>query len=308
MSKDWPLVSLGDVLTHRKQFIILEDTKTYKRCRVQLHAKGILLRDMVPGAEIKTKQQQVCQTGEFLVAEIDAKVGGFGIVPENLAGAVVSSHYFLFKINEDCMERRWLHFMTQTPQFREQVAAQGSTNYAAIRPRDVLGYKIPLPPLPEQQRIVARIEVLAGKIEQAQGLRQQTVGMVEQVKAAEERRIWSDDALKGAPALGDVTTFLTRGRHSQQGESKHFLIKTQHVQMGRYIRTNMTLDADVAARVAPAAVAKPGDILIACSAAGCLGALPFTTTWSERRLLILTLLSLDQTKIMFFPNTCTHTL
>lgn len=47
-----------------------------------LHAKGIVLRDELPGALIKIKSQQVCRSGEFLVAEIDAKVGGFGIVPD----------------------------------------------------------------------------------------------------------------------------------------------------------------------------------------------------------------------------------
>ena len=57
-----------------------------------------------------------------------------------------------------------------------QVRAQGSTNYAAIRPNDVLGYQLPLPPLPEQRRIVARIEELAAKINEAQVLRKQSVG------------------------------------------------------------------------------------------------------------------------------------
>jgi len=175
MSKAWPLVPLGEVVTHRKEFIRINDLETYKRCRVQLHAQGIVLRDIVPGAEIKTKEQQICRAGEFLVAEIDAKVGGFGIVPESLDGAIVSSHYFLFVLDETILDRRFLDFFVRTPAFREQVSAQGSTNYAAIRPKDVLGYRIPLPSLPEQQRIVARIEELAAKIEEARGLRQQTV-------------------------------------------------------------------------------------------------------------------------------------
>ncbi len=84
---------LGDVVAHRKQFINIDDTATYRRPRVQLHAQGIVLRDELPGALIKTKTQQLCRAGELLVAEIDAKVGGFGIVPEGLDGAIVSSHY-----------------------------------------------------------------------------------------------------------------------------------------------------------------------------------------------------------------------
>ena len=49
--------------------------------------------------------------------------------------------------------------------------AKGTTGYAAVRPRNLLTCKIPLPPLDEQQRIVARIEQLAAKIEEARGLR-----------------------------------------------------------------------------------------------------------------------------------------
>lgn len=96
----YPLVPLGEVLSHRKEFIEIDDLGTYKRCRVQLHAQGIVLRDVVVGAEVKTKRQQVCRTGEFLVAEIDAKLGGFGIVPPELNEAIVSSHYFLFEVDE----------------------------------------------------------------------------------------------------------------------------------------------------------------------------------------------------------------
>jgi type I restriction enzyme S subunit len=168
----WPKVRLGDVLTHRKEFVTIDDLQTYKRPRVQLHAQGIVLRDEVPGALIKTKKQQVCREGEFLVAEIDAKVGGFGIVPSSLGGSIVSSHYFLFVVDESKLDRQFLDFFVRTPAFREQVAAQGSTNYAAIRPAHVLAYEIPLPLLAEQRRIVAHIEALAAKIAEARSLRQ----------------------------------------------------------------------------------------------------------------------------------------
>ena len=173
MNKGFPMVPLGRVIRHHKEFISIDDLETYKRCRVQLHAQGIVLRDIVSGSEIKTKKQQVCRAGEFLVAEIDAKVGGFGIVPDDLDRAIVSSHYFLFQVDEAALDRRFLQFFIRTPTFREQVSAQGSTNYAAIRPNDVLGYEIPLPLLEEQRRIVVRIDELAAKIDEARGLRRE---------------------------------------------------------------------------------------------------------------------------------------
>ena len=169
----WPVVQLVEVIRQRNGFVLIDDFTEYKRCRVQLHAQGIVLRDTVSGAEIKTKKQQVCKTGDFLVAEIDAKVGGFGIIPHELDSAIVSSHYFLFEVNDEKLDRRFLDFFIRTPAFRDQVTAQGSTNYAAIRPNDVLGYEIPLPPLPEQRRIVARIAELAAKVNEARGLQEQ---------------------------------------------------------------------------------------------------------------------------------------
>lgn len=164
--RQWPKVALGEVLKHRKEFILLDDTEHYKRCRVQLHAKGVVLRDTVPGSDIKTKRQQVCHAGEFLVAEIDAKMGGFGIVPESLEGAVVSSHYFLFEIDDTKLDRSFLDYFIRTTGFRNQVEAQGSTNYAAIRPASVLGYQMPLPSPLEQQAIVSRFDTLADKVRQ----------------------------------------------------------------------------------------------------------------------------------------------
>ena len=179
LRRDWSLAPLGKALSYRKEFIEIDDMQSYKRCRVQSYGKGVVLRDNVTGMEIKTKRQQVCRAGEFLVAEIDAKVGGFGVVPEELDGAIVSSHYFLYEIDDRELDRAYLGYYVRTPFFQDQVSAQGSTNYAAIRPQHVLEYVIPLPPPDEQHRIVAHIEALAARIDEARGLR---AGALEEAK------------------------------------------------------------------------------------------------------------------------------
>lgn len=151
----FPSVRLAELITQRKGFITINDAETYSRCRVQLRAQGVVLRDRVAGSAIKTKKQQVCRAGDFLVAEIDAKLGGFGIVPPELDGAVVSSHYFLFDVREERLRRDYLALCLRTEFFQKQVQATGSTNYAAIRPHHVLDYSIPLPSLTEQARLVS---------------------------------------------------------------------------------------------------------------------------------------------------------
>jgi len=148
------LVELSEILTHRKEYFTIKDNCLYKRCRVQTRGQGVVLRDEVLGKEIKTKKQQVCKVDDFLVAEIDAKVGGYGIVPDYLDGAIVSGHYFLFEINKSKVLPDFLSILVKCKDFSKQIKATGSTNYAAIRPYHVLEYIIPLPSLHEQYRIV----------------------------------------------------------------------------------------------------------------------------------------------------------
>ena len=83
--------------------------------------------------------------------------------------------------------------------------------------------------------------------------------------------IWPDALLEDAKTLDAVTTYLARGRHSSQGDSRICLIKTQHVQMGHCIESDLRLSPTVTDKVLAEQVVRKGDILIACSAAGCLG-------------------------------------
>ena len=48
------------------------------------------------------------------MAEIDAKVGGFGIVPEALNDSIVSSHYFLFVVAHSTHRDQSVHSIVIT--------------------------------------------------------------------------------------------------------------------------------------------------------------------------------------------------
>jgi type I restriction enzyme S subunit len=132
------------------------DKREYLRVTARTRNQGIELRDRVPGDKIRTKRQQVVRAGDLLVAEIDAKVGGFGLVPPDLDGAIVSSHYFLFEIDNSKLLKSWLDQFVRAGKLQRQVDAVGSTNYASIRPQDILTFQIPLPNIAEQ-RLASRI-------------------------------------------------------------------------------------------------------------------------------------------------------
>ena len=162
----WTWDFLSKALRHRKEFITIDDDTRYQRVTVQLHGRGIVPRDVVEGSEIKTKRQQIIRANDLLVAEIDAKMGGFGIVPASLGGAIVSSHYFTFAIDTKLLLTGFLDGLIRVGFVTRSIetSVRGSLNYAAIRPAHILGIRFPFAPVvPDQRRVIRRMTD-AGKV------------------------------------------------------------------------------------------------------------------------------------------------
>jgi type I restriction enzyme S subunit len=121
------------------------------------------------------KRHQIAKAGQVILSEIWGKKGAVGFVPSEGDGALCTSHFFLFDVREDRIDRRWLQALFDVNYLQDQlnVEAKGTTGYAAVRPKNLLTCEIPLPPLSDQQRIVTRIEELAAKIDEAHSLRHQ---------------------------------------------------------------------------------------------------------------------------------------
>ncbi|TFU25466.1 restriction endonuclease subunit S [Thermus tengchongensis] len=153
LPEEWQVVRLGEVATQRKRFITVKETVSYMRPTIKLRGQGMVLRDIVLGSSLKIKKQQVCRAHDLVVAEIDAKLGGFAVVPPSLDGAILSSHYFVFELHKEKIVPEFVSYLVKLPLLQRQVEARGSTNYASVRPSQVVNYLIPLPPLPEQRAI-----------------------------------------------------------------------------------------------------------------------------------------------------------
>jgi len=273
MTAGWPGVHLGAILRRSKEAVELQPEAQYRELTVRLWGKGVVLRGMVAGAEVAASRRMVARRGQLIVSRIDARNGALGIVPDELDGAIVSSDFPAFDFASDIVEPAYFGWMCRSAPFiREcQHASEGTTNRVRLQEDRFLAIEIPLPSLIEQQQLVARIEELATEIVTARSLRQQASDELERMVTAEELRLWSSEMLADAPTLVSLTSFLARGRQSEQGESEHFLVKTQHVQQARYVATRLRLAPHAAMKVHPTAILRNRDILIACSAAGCLG-------------------------------------
>ena len=162
---EWQKVKIGDVMSHRKEAILIDDAVEYKLCRVQLHRRGVVLRNLQYGAEIKTKKQYPCKKDDFIFAEMDSKLGGYGVIPEELEGAIVSSHYYLFEVNQKKLLVDFLKILLKTQVIQDQIKPTGSTNYASVRPKEFLNFTLLIPDVKTQHEIVIKFQNFQKKYE-----------------------------------------------------------------------------------------------------------------------------------------------
>jgi type I restriction enzyme, S subunit len=150
------LVQIGSFLRKSRLKILIEDDKIYQRVTVKINNKGIGPRDSEIGKNIGTKQQYLVKSGQFLMSKIDARNGAFGLVPENLEGAIVTNDFPVFDVNKSVINPEFLVLITTTKEFIKfaQSCSSGTTNRQRIDIDLFLNVKIPLPSLPEQNRIV----------------------------------------------------------------------------------------------------------------------------------------------------------
>jgi type I restriction enzyme S subunit len=167
------MVQLGEVLSQYTEYIDTPEPREYRKLSVKLYGRGVILDAPANGATLKMMRHQIAKSGQVILSEIWGKKGAIGFVPEEGDGALCTSHFFLFDTAIDKLDRRWLQAIFDANYLQAQLDAEakGTTGYAAVRPKILLACEIPLPPLPEQRRIVARIEQLAVKINEARGLR-----------------------------------------------------------------------------------------------------------------------------------------
>jgi len=172
----FPKVPLRSALQKVEESVAIEPEKTYKQVTVRLLHRGVVLRGQQAGADIRTTRQWGVRGGQILLSRIDARNGAIGLVPFDLDGAIVTNDFWAFEAGRGVAEPRFLDAYFGTPEFIEACkrASEGTTNRVRLQLERFLDIEVALPPLPEQGRIVARIEELSAKIEEARSLREET--------------------------------------------------------------------------------------------------------------------------------------
>ena len=152
----FPMVTIGSVIERCKVTIDIDDSTQYKQITLKTNGGGAVLRDVKFGKDIGTKKQYVVSTGQFIMSKIDARNGAFGVVTEDLDGAIVTADFPVFIVNKEKIIPQYLFLLSSTKAFSRfaQSCSRGTTNRQRIDIKQFLSQRIPLPSITEQKRLL----------------------------------------------------------------------------------------------------------------------------------------------------------
>jgi type I restriction enzyme S subunit len=168
--REWPKISLGNVLSEVNRFEAVSPHNTYPLLGVRLDGNGAFLRETVSGTQTSATRLNRVKQGDFIYSRLFAWRGAFGLIGAELDGSFVSNEFPIFTADVDRISTSFLHYWFRLPTVWRRVEEEctGSTPTTRNRYKEqfFLALQVPLPPLAVQHDIVERLNVLAEKTRQ----------------------------------------------------------------------------------------------------------------------------------------------
>lgn len=204
MTSCWPDVPLGDILAERKEvpaddalsngIIRIVAKVGFSDGRIQFRADGQTKTGMI-----------LIRPGDLVISGINAAKGAIAVYDEqNIEPIAATIHYGAYIPNKVRVDVSYLWWLLRSRTFRDLLLQYVPGGIKTeLKAKRLLPIPIPLPPLEEQRRILARIDELATKIEEARGLRRQAAedaGAIIPSMASKELA-WLSERYKPIPLL-----------------------------------------------------------------------------------------------------------
>jgi type I restriction enzyme S subunit len=259
----WPLTPLSEVLTERRETPSEEDIVSWRvriiekisfdTGRIQFRSNGSTRTGMI-----------LVRPGDLVVSGINAAKGAIAIYdPDATEPVAATIHYAAYIPNPARVDVRFLWWMLRSRFFQELLNEYLPGGIKTeLKAKRLLPVPVPMPPLTEQRRIVARISDLASGIASGQSLRQAIVQELETLPGVFLQRLVGPTTPIGS--LGDILVRPPRNGWSAQCDNAPegipvlslSAVTGYRYRATEFKRTSLYADPDAHYWL------KPGDILI----------------------------------------------
>lgn len=164
--KRWPLVALGSVLRTHIDAVPSNEVDEICLAGVYGFGRGLFKRGPISPSETTYKAFHRLKAGDFVISSPKAWEGAVSRVSEEFDGWFLSPVFPTFRAETEKLDTRFLDWYCKRESVWRQLQAKAKGMGArreSVSPAQFLSIQIPLPPVAEQQAIVARLDALAEK-------------------------------------------------------------------------------------------------------------------------------------------------
>lgn len=269
MSAAWARASFGDLTRLERRSVDVIADRQYQEIGTYSYGRGIFHKQPRSGLEVGSKDLFLMKEGDLILQVTFAWEGAIALCSKAEDGLYGSVRYPTFRVNEDRCFAPFLAKYLCTWEGLDQIrricpGSAGRNRVLAIKRLPEI--TIPLPPLDEQRRIVARIEELVKKVEEAKSLREQASQTSPLVIDAFLRECFSQLAKSHAPEsldklLNNATYGTSEKSHAERSVDAIPVLRIPNVVLEKLQLSDMKYSRLNRAAIESLTL-KDGDILI----------------------------------------------
>ena len=162
-------VPLSDLMSLVSDPCRVDPSGSYPNLGIYSFARGVFGKPPIDGAKTSATTLYRVRSGQFIYSRLFAFEGAYAIVPEEMDGVFVSNEYPTFDVDQDYLLPRYLYWLFQRRDVWRQVAvgAKGmGDRRQRVHPDKVLSYRIDLPSVGDQRRIVEKLDRIAALVDE----------------------------------------------------------------------------------------------------------------------------------------------
>ncbi len=213
MTTTWPMVPLSEIAEPISRPVSVIAGESYRTIGVKWWGEGAYERETIDGSRTAAKTLSFVREGDLIINKIWVRHGSTAIATKAVDGCAASGEFPTFKLDQDRVVPRWIHWQTKTRDFwiKCDALSRGTSGKNRIKPELFLTIKVPLPPIPEQRRIVARIEELSAKIDEARAFRERVTSETGALTSAFSKILFTRNDSVRSDRLETFVNRITKG-------------------------------------------------------------------------------------------------
>lgn len=143
-----PRARMKQIGTYLLRGVQIQDSEQYSQITVAMRHRGLRLRRICYGSDIKSPGQCSVKEGDVVFSRIDIRQGAIGFVGKDLEGGVVTRDFPVFRFNDtDDVCKQFMRYAFMAPSFMNQAkdASKGTTGRKKMKRPAFLDFTIPWP-------------------------------------------------------------------------------------------------------------------------------------------------------------------